>query len=287
MSYVGKILVVVQVVLSLLFMALAGGVYAINANWRAKHKAVDDQLTETQRNLQDAQEEHRVARQQFEQRLAAQTASANDFQAQNVRLQGLVATLQQENNRLELQRESQTGLAEAKSNEARFRQEEAQKQRIENAKLQGRLDETAAELRNTKDQLFTRDEEYRGLNDRYERNLKQLAYLERIVASHKLETDPEVAGRLEAPPPPVTGLILEVRKNRTGRAHLVELSIGSDDGLVKGHELDVVRVIGVESPQWLGVVKVVDLDPDSAVAEVILPSKNGIIQEGDNVTTKL
>jgi hypothetical protein len=67
----------------------------------------------------------------------------------------------------------------------------------------------------------------------------------------------------------------------------VELSIGSDDGLLKGNELDVVRISGNDRSDWLGKVRVVDVGPDWAVAEIILPAKNGIIQEGDNVTTKL
>ena len=37
MSFVGKILVVVQLVLSVLFMALAGAVFSVHQNWKDKY----------------------------------------------------------------------------------------------------------------------------------------------------------------------------------------------------------------------------------------------------------
>jgi hypothetical protein len=287
MSYVGKILVVVQVVLSLLFMSFAGAVFAIHQNWRTKHDNVQKQLTTADTNLRSVQEELTNARREFDAKLAQAQTEAQQAVARNATLTAQLAALQERTNNLEQQRQSQTGLAEAKASEARFRQEEAEKQRVENAKLQAKLDETAAENRELKDQMFTQEEAYRALNKRFETGLAQLAYLKRVVANAGLETDPDVVAKQHAPPPPVEGLVTKVRKNRANRVQFVELSIGSDDGLLKGNELDVVRISGNDRSDWLGKVRVVDVGPDWAVAEIILPAKNGIIQEGDNVTTKL
>lgn len=287
MSYVGKILVIVQVVLSLLFMAFAGAVFAIHQNWRSEHEKAQQALQTTQASLQTSQEELINAKREFESRLAEETQRANEFQAKNTGLVAQLAALKTKNDTLEQQRATQTGLAEAKANEARFRQEEAERQRVENAKLQAKLDETAAENRQLRDELFTLEGRFNELNDLYVSGLEQVAYLKKVVSNAGLETDPEVVNRQMSPPPPVEGLVTKTQANRANRVQFVEMSIGSDDGLVKGNELDVVRIHSSSQADWLGRVRVVDLGPDWAVGEVVLPAKNGIIQEGDNVTTKL
>lgn len=288
MSYVGKILVIVQVVLSLLFMTFAGGVFAVHQNWKQKYTESQTALEAAQKSLAQAQEEALNAKREFDARLAEETQKAQKLQSDVTGLQAGVADLAQQNALLKTQRATQTGLAEAKANEARFRQEESEKLRIENGKLQTKVNELSGETRELKDQIFTKDVSYKTLNNLYENTLSQLAYLKEVVSKHGMETDPEVVAKMKAPAPPVEGLVTSLRKNKAGRVQFVEISIGSDDGLVKGNELDVVRVYGNENrSEWLGRIRVADLGPDWAVGEVILPSKNGIIQEGDNVTTKL
>ena len=62
----------------------------------------------------------------------------------------------------------------------------------------------------------------------------------------------------------------------------IELSLGGDDGLQMGHELDVYR-----NDQYLGRVRVVSIKPDRAVAVVIREFARGVIQRGDKVATRL
>ncbi|SFI53755.1 hypothetical protein [Planctomicrobium piriforme] len=287
MSYVGKILVVVQVVLSLLFMTFAGAVFTAHQNWRAKYTQTQKQLTTAQGELSVAREELTNARREFEAKFSEESQKANALAAKNTSITTQLTELKSRFDALQQERATQTGLAESKAKEAQFRQEEAEKQRIENAKMQAKLDELSGENRELKDKLFTGEEAYRALNKAYVAGLAQLAFLKRIVANAGLETDPEVVSKQSAPPPPVDGLVTEIRMNRANRVQFVEISIGSDDGLVKGNELDVVRITGQERSDWLGRIRIMDLGPDWAVGEVILPAKNGIIQKGDNVTTKL
>lgn len=81
----------------------------------------------------------------------------------------------------------------------------------------------------------------------------------------------------------------DLKMNKANRVQFVNITIGSDDGLLVGHRLDVLRLSpdGQGATEWLGQVEIVSIEPDSAVAEVVLAAKNGIIQEGDNVTSKL
>jgi len=287
MSFVGKILVVVIVVLSLLFMAFAGAVFAIHQNWNGKHTAAQTQLVSAQGALATSQEELETAKSKFNADLQLEKQRADRFQAENTGLLAQVATLNEQNQLLGQQRETQTGLAMRKSREARFRQEESELQRIENEKLQSSLDKTAALARDLKDQVFGREQDLKALAKKHDLLVEQVAFLRKIVAAEGLETDPRVVARMQSPPPPVDGLVSEVSRNRANRVEFVDISIGSDDGIVKGHHLDIVRVLEGGESKWLGIVRIVDVRPDNAVGQVITAAKNGIIQEGDNVTSKL
>ncbi len=62
----------------------------------------------------------------------------------------------------------------------------------------------------------------------------------------------------------------------------IELSLGGDDGIQAGHELDVYR-----NDQYLGRVRVVSIKPDKAVAVILRDFVRGPIQRGDRVATRL
>jgi hypothetical protein len=66
----------------------------------------------------------------------------------------------------------------------------------------------------------------------------------------------------------------------------LEITIGADDGLVVGHELYLYRVS--PSPEYLGKVKIISVDPDQAVAKVVGNTYMGKkIKEGDIVSSTI
>ena len=69
---------------------------------------------------------------------------------------------------------------------------------------------------------------------------------------------------------------------KVGEKVLIEVSIGSDDGLRKGHTLEVFR-----NQSYLGRVVVKSLQPDRAVCEIIPEYRKGIIKRGDRVATRI
>jgi RNA polymerase sigma factor (sigma-70 family) len=121
-----------------------------------------------------------------------------------------------------------------------------------------------------------------------------LSALERIALQSPQRTG--VSSRDQKPvdsaPMKLEGRITKV----DGQQHRVEINIGSDDGLVPGHELDVHRVPHTgsnEALQLLGRIRILQVDPDQSVAEVMdwidrisgppLPRKR--LKEGDRVST--
>jgi hypothetical protein len=288
MSFIGKILVVAQMALSVLFLFVGGAVYVAHTNWKELYDGKVKELATANQNAQGV-------RDNAEREKATLTADLNaekdlrlkaevDLQAAQINL----ASLTKDKNDLQAQIQRQTGIAETKSNEAGYRDEEARKQRIINADIQARLDTTVKSNRALEDELFTTKSELADLSTRYDQLLETNSDLEKVAANAGLNTNPRMLAQLQAPPPPVDGLVKEVRKDRTNRPKFLLVSIGSDDGLLKGHELDAYRS-GVDGrrPQWLGKIRVVSVSPDEAVCEVLDPSKTGIIEVGDNVTSKL
>jgi len=84
------------------------------------------------------------------------------------------------------------------------------------------------------------------------------------------------------PPPPPKGLEGLVTATRGDGS--VEVSLGSDDGLMPGHMLSVVRPKGA-AMEVLGEIMVLKAAPDNAVCRVDSTSIKGAIQKGDHVTT--
>ena len=120
--------------------------------------------------------------------------------------------------------------------------------------------------------------------------LGRVSILQQALEANGITADPtELAGRA-SPPPRIDGVILDSRPpQRQGASELVEISLGSDDGLKKGHEMSIYRAgsKGGPQPRFLGKIVIVKTEPDKAVGQVIEGSRNGVIQKGDNVTTKL
>ena len=72
------------------------------------------------------------------------------------------------------------------------------------------------------------------------------------------------------------------KANRWRRARIDVISIGADDGLKKGHTLEVYR-----NNSYLGRVVVRDTMPDRAVVQIVPEFSKGKIRVGDRVATKL
>jgi hypothetical protein len=288
MSFVGKMLIVLQVVLSVVFMAFAGAVYTAQTNWKKQHDTLQTQVNQLQTTINDnrAASERQVT-ELTEQRNAA-TTRAEAAEGKFAQLEAQYRNELAKNNSLELEKKALTGLADAKSNEASFRDEEAQRQRVAYQTLRTQLNEMAAENRSLEDELFAERLERQALAERHDNLLAENGDLKKILRLNDLSADSSAYASLAEPPPPVDGLVVATKKDRTNRTEFVEVSIGSDDGLSMNNELDVFRPAASGGrTQYLGRIRIVYLTPDRAVGRVIETAKNGIIERGDNVTTKL
>lgn len=70
--------------------------------------------------------------------------------------------------------------------------------------------------------------------------------------------------------------------HRTAGTQLIEITIGADDGLKKGHTVEVFR-----GDRYLGRAEIMKTEPDRAVGRILRRFQQGQIQENDDVATKL
>lgn len=289
MSFLGKILVVVQVVLTILFMAFAGAVSATHESWKVEKDKVAKQLAERQQELRDEQSRAAAEKQTLETQLAAVKQDAAIKDAENRDLKGRLDTLTAEYDQVKSAAAVKTQLAGIAAEDNEARQEEAVRLREVLEKRRESYEALVATYKKLVDDNIQLDKTFVALKENYETLLKDKATLEQILVANKLSTDPNSYASLRAEPPLVKGRVIEASKKRDGRTELIAISLGSDDGLNKGDKLTVYRsgLANNDSPKFLGKIEIVSLEPDTAVGMVIDRSKNSLIQEGDDVTTGL
>lgn len=281
MTFLGKVLVVVHLVLSVMFMAFAGAVFTAQTNWQKAHKTVSDSLKKANSDAQAAQAA-----------LQSQIDDAEKKRAEvenaNTALQGQVAALTADNARLDSDNkglktnfDTQRTIAEVSSQEAEERVKEAQVQRARNVELNKSRDDTVSELNALRDKLFGIELQLTEAKTKYDRMLRDNATMRAFLASNNLPTDIRRMTVSASPPPELDGEVLEARKETKGNRLFVELSVGSDDGLVVGHTMTVYR-----GDKYLGRVRLEDVRPDVSVAVVIETAPNSTIQKDDHVTTR-
>jgi hypothetical protein len=97
-----------------------------------------------------------------------------------------------------------------------------------------------------------------------------------VLRIHGLPADPALF--TQRPPAGIQGVVTEVRPLGN-----VEVSVGSDSGLVKGHQLDVVRERDGRSV-YVGKIEITSTAADRASAKVMPAFRGGVVQLGDVVT---
>lgn len=285
MSFVGKVLIVVQVVLSVCFMAFAGAVFTVQSSWKDKAANLNEELAGINSSLSDTRAELAQFKEDMTAQLKDSQTKADQFEAQNAALQRELDLERKGHETTRTELKAQQALAQIAGEEAQLRRDEAIRQRVENKKLHQSLDRLMTQVRSQEDQLFNKERSQKEMVAKQRSILDELATLKSILSANDLSADPNAYDKLRQPPPEVQGVVLETRKSKQNGIEFVEISIGSDDGLAEGHDLYVYRQNG--EGKYLGKIRLVHVTPDTAVGTVITRAKNGVIQRGDNVTTKL
>ena len=290
MHFVGKILVVLLLVLSVLFLSFAAVVYNTHMSWRAAYDKQKLAAEKSNKEKTDALAEADRAKNEWQTQKVALETRAGEIEATNKGLQADLAQIKKQRDENAIAQKAAAEQAEIAQQEAMARRDEADVLRKLNHDQAGKLNENLETITKLEDQVHNSGLSL-GLAVAKNKDLVgKVSILQQALEANGITADvTELAGRA-SPPPRIDGVILDSRPpQRQGASELVEISLGSDDGLKKGHEMSIYRVglNGVKQPKFLGKIVIVKTEPDKAVGQVIESSRNGVIQKGDNVTTKL
>ena len=222
MTTVGKILVVLHLVLSIMFMAFAGAVFTAQNNWRAAEKKAATALAAANTKVRDMQAEFDKERADAADKISKLTDNATTTQ---------VANLDLDNKQLRKDVDQQRDMADLKNTEATERKKEADLQRGINGELFLSREELVKNLNDTEDKRFALDVQLTQVSEKYDQLLNDFKIMKSYLASKNMTTDPKQMIVQTAPPPPVEGFVTEVRKAEKSSRELIKISIGSDDAV--------------------------------------------------------
>lgn len=276
MNLVGKICIILILIVSLGFMFLSMAVYATHQNWRERAESVkkqldekideNDQLVERRnRNMQQIEVERDIAVQEL------------------VKVERERRTLAEYNSKMQQELDSDRllkgqAIEAAKAVQANNSQimKELEGLRVEKRKEQSDRDLAFVAAKRATDALHQKFIQLIKAKERVQELIEDNAKYRNWIAS--LGHDP--SRRPDAVVPRVDGEVLIVRRQNTEQ--LIEISIGSDDGLTQGHTVEVYR-----GQRYLGRADIQKTAPDKSIGKMIPRTLNGRIEVGDRVATKL
>jgi len=281
MTHVGKILVLVIMAFSLVFLGTSTVVFVTSRNWKTATEQQKQEVVKVKKKFDEAQAVADAAKNE----LAAAQANA---QAATKALDNRIKTLEDQNKRDLDQITDVRGRLVSAQQSAKSSLDEVEAKRNETALLRQQksaVEKQANEFQLRQAELNDRIRELERMQETATKNnadlREQVAKFSTLLQKNGLSTDISQIKGLESPPP-VEGLVKEV--DSTNRR--IVISIGSDDGLVKDHELFVYRT--KPRPEYVGKVQVIAVDPDQAVGRVVGNTNQGKkIKEGDIVSSSV
>lgn len=276
MTLVGKIFTVLILVMSIAFMMLAVTVFATHRNWR---DLVTDPNSGLQKQIADLQTTNRQLRSEVERMetqlgfeqvarrfalASLQTRLIEAEQQRDARESDFDQLLATNGNIVETLATNETNLKNITEEVSRLRDQLKEAEEDRNTKF--------ADVVRLTDQLNTLEGRRQKLVERQVQLLEQVGRMKTVLARNDLDEFTPLDNR----PPAVDGVVVKV-----GRRDLVEISVGSDDGIRKGHTLEVFR-----GYDYLGRIVIVETEPDQAVGQILPEYRKGNIKKGDRVATK-
>ncbi len=281
MTFVGKILVIAIMAFSLIFLGISTVVFTTAKNWRNATEEQKKKVTELTNKLNDAQAKVEAANKDLESAKGNYDALSKDLnnrieaqKALNAGATELITRVSGEVGTAEMNAKTALEEAEARRKDSvliRDQKAAVEKQANDYKLRQAELTDRIRELERILETATKHNTDLRERVGKFSALLRQNGLSDDISQIKGMES-----------PPPVVG---EVRRVDPSNRR-VELSIGSDDGLVVGHELFLFRQ--VPRPEYLGKITIISVDPDQAVGRVVGTTYQGKkIKEGDLVSSTI
>jgi len=282
MSGVGKILVFVNLLFSVVVGAFIIMVYVARTNWVATYHELENRYKAQSAELETFRTDAQAARDQGSKDVTTAQAELkkikDDLAVKEGQLKALTDQLTAEKEK------TTTGTAStvAVQEESLRRTEEMKRLDVQIKTLTDQRNASLIEQNKLRDRSIAVEIENKTLKDRNNQMALQLENMGKDNIRLRNLGGASGGGTMTAKNPPLENIEGIVTKTDT-QSGLLTLSIGSDAGLTKGHTLEIFRL----SPnKYLGTVRIVDVTAHEAVAR---PTSRPTtpIQQGDRVASKI
>ena len=276
MTLVGKIFTVLVFIMSVSFMMLAVTVFATHRNWRdmvitgggLKEQLETLSKTNAQLRLEIVRGQDSLALEQAARRFALAAGQA--------RLETLDSALDarvKAHTDLQAAHDVAVNSLDRNLNFLESLTKENEGLRLEIRAAQETRDDFFNQVVTLTDDVNRLEGTSQTLQETNSMLLVENGKMAKVMRLHEIDIHTDVVGIA----PRVDGIVTAVSDK-----NLIEISIGSDDGLRKHHLMEVYR-----KNSYVGRVEIVKVEPDRAVAKIIPEFRRGIIKKGDRVATKL
>lgn len=275
MNLIGRMFIVLIFIMSVMFMGLSVAIYATHTNWKKRSEEASAKLQESETQKKQLAEARDKMKQEFNEELSRRRETIANLETK-------VEELTKENKKyndelVQLNEDKEKGIASVK-----LSHESMQSLRAEVDGLRKDLRKAQEDWAELNTELVAKTDEahklalqlttYRSVGEKLLQDYRDAVD---VLKKHGLKPFPDLYTGI--PPKGIQGLVTEVRPKGW-----VEISIGEDSGLVRGHELDVVRNIDGRS-SYIGKIKVERTEADRAVATILPEFRRGTVQRGDSV----
>jgi len=259
--------------MSLVFMSFAVAVYGTHQNWMKKATELEASRKNAVVELQKAQDAKTQLEAEIEKERTTIRQALGKLETERVELQAQRDALVKERDALLVKDKAAVAALDASQQNLAKLTTEVEGLRGEIRDTQGQRDAEFSRVVELTDQIHQAQGELARLEERRVQLAAQVAAQGRVLGAHGLSKDTPVDDK----PPHVRGKVLAINRD-----NMIEVSLGSDDGLRVGHTLEVFR-----GSKYLGRVEVLQAAPDRAVGKVLPGFKKGAIQKDDDVATRL
>ena len=272
MTLIGKIFTVLIFIMSLLFMGFSINVYQTHVDLQKEAELARTAATNLNNQIGDLEREKATVENSLKRE---QVARAYALAALETQVTAIETDLAQKEDIVKSTEARANDLADA----LRIAEETKAQLTTEVAQLRSDINKSQQRTDTFFAQILTLTDEVNHLNslkqqaiERESQLRNQVGRLASVVQSNGLDEFTDTADK----PPSLDGRVIAVRSD------LLQISLGQDDGLRIGHQLDVYR-----GAVYLGRVQIRETQPSSAVCEIIPKFLKGQIRKDDNVVTNL
>lgn len=273
MTLLGKIMTFVVLIMSIAFGVMGMMTYASHKNWRQAAEDLKAEYTEKANSLEQQKKRIDELKLQVAQEKVARAQAISNLYAEGSDLAKQNARLTTERNNLRNQASDlQNTLAQSSKRVLDLDQQNS-KLRAQKIALIDSIQFQQGQVVRLIDEIHRTDYTKETLRERAEQLASDIAEYERVMVAFNLDKN----SLTDFIPPAVDGKITAVSKVSKDR---VQISLGENDGLKKGHEFDVLR-----GPDYVGRMKLISVDSNTAVGRMVLQEMP--VRVNDRVTTRM